>query len=193
MSFHGGFVGVIAAGAIYGRKHRLSIASIGDCFAATVAFGLFFGRVANFINAELWGRVTTVPWAVPFPGDYAQTCPPDWVGVCTRHPSQLYEAGLEGLLLGLLMFWLVSRKGWLKTPGALVGVFFIIYGVSRSFVELFRQPDLQFQTLENPFGYALQFSETAGLTMGQILSLPMVAIGLFILWQTRFRRISDQS
>ncbi len=185
MSFHGGFFGVIIAGSLFARKHGFSIAGLGDSFAVVVALGLFFGRIANFINAELWGRPSTAPWAVIFPGHYAQQCPKDWVGACARHPSQLYEAGLEGILLGIVMFILAHRRGWLKTPGALTGVFFLTYGASRSFVELFRQADAQFVTPDNQWGYVIQFGSNAGLTMGQTLSLPMVAFGAFLTWRAR--------
>jgi phosphatidylglycerol---prolipoprotein diacylglyceryl transferase len=189
MSFHGGFLGVMTAGLLFARKHKLPIPSVGDCFAVTVAIGLFFGRLANFINAELWGRPTTVPWSVVFPGIRANQCPVDWAGECSRHPSQLYEAGLEGLLLGLIMFWLAHKRGWLKTPGALVGMFLVIYGASRTFIELFRQPDAQFTSPENPLGLVIRFSADInawGLTMGQVLSIPMIAVGLVILWRTRW-------
>jgi phosphatidylglycerol:prolipoprotein diacylglycerol transferase len=190
MAFHGGFIGVIVAGVIYARRHKLPVASIGDCFAVTVAIGLFFGRLANFIRPELWGRPTDVPWAVAFPGTQASQCPEGWIGVCTRHPSQLYEAGLEGLLLGVIMFILAHRRGWLKTPGALIGVFFLVYGSARSFIELFRQADEQFASSINPLGHVIRFGndiDSWGLTMGQCLSLPMILIGLLILWRTRLR------
>ncbi len=188
MSFHGGFIGVIVAGFIYARKHHLPVASIGDFFAVTAPIGLFLGRIANFVNAELWGRPTHVPWAVAFPGSRAALCPDGWVGVCTRHPSQLYEAGLEGLVLGLVMAWLAHRRGWLKRPGQMIGVFFVGYGAARSFVELFRQADAQFASASNPWGHVIRFAsgpDALGLTMGQTLSLPMIAIGLFIIWRVR--------
>lgn len=188
MSFHGGFVGVIVAGTLYARKYNLSVGSVGDCFAVSVAIGLFLGRIANFINAELWGRPTELPWGVAFPGAAASTCPDGWVGICTRHPSQLYEAGLEGLLLGVIMFTLAHRRGWLKVPGQLSGVFFIIYGASRAFVEFFRQADAQFASLSNPLGHVIRFGQMAdswGLTMGQVLSLPMILIGVIIIWRAR--------
>ena len=189
MSFHGGFAGVIAAGVLFARRHGFSIMGIGDCFAVSVAPGLLFGRLANFINAELWGRPTHVPWGVEFPGERAQTCPPDWVGLCARHPSQLYEAVLEGVLLGLIMFWLAHRRGWLKVPGQLSGLFFVLYGAARSIVEVFRQADPQFVSPDNPFGHVLRFGSDAGswgLTMGQMLSLPMIVIGL--VWIALARR-----
>jgi phosphatidylglycerol---prolipoprotein diacylglyceryl transferase len=186
MSFHGGFLGVIIAGYLFCRKHGLPVASIGDSFALTAPIGLFLVRIANFINGELWGRPTTMPWGFVFPGNRAQYCPEGWVGDCGRHPSQLYEAGLEGLVLGLVLAWLVYRRGWLKKPGALIGVFFIGYGTARSFVELFRQADAQFSSPDNPFGYVIRFGSeisSLGLTMGQILSLPMILIGIFLLWR----------
>jgi len=188
MSFHGGFLGVVVAGILYARKHHLPVIGVGDCFAVSVAVGLFFGRLANFINAELWGRPTHVPWAMVFPGTLANTCPEGWVGVCSRHPSQLYEAALEGLALGLVMVWLVYRRGWLKKPGQATGLFLAFYASSRLFVELFRQADAQFATPANPWGHVVRFGQNIdsfGLTMGQTLSLPMLAIGLFILWRAR--------
>ncbi len=180
MSFHGGFAGVIVAGLLFCRVHGARPLGIGDAMAVVAPIGLFFGRVANFINAELWGRPTDVPWAVLFPGERAQTCPTYWEGICARHPSQLYEAGLEGLLLFAVMIFGV-RRGWLKVPGRLIGVFFLGYGLARTFVEYFRQADAQYITPDNPFGHVI-----AGLTMGQILSLPMVAIGVILLiWSAR--------
>jgi phosphatidylglycerol:prolipoprotein diacylglycerol transferase len=188
MSFHGGFLGVIVAGVLWARRNGAPVASVGDSFAVSVFWGLFLVRVANFINAELWGRPADLPWAVLFPGADAQTCPPDWIGVCARHPSQLYEAALEGAVLGAILMWLALRRGWLKRPGSLTGMFFILYGAARSFVEGFRQADPQFITADNPFGHVIRFGagpEALGLTMGQCLSLPMIAIGLVILWRAR--------
>jgi phosphatidylglycerol:prolipoprotein diacylglycerol transferase len=148
---------------------------------------LLLGRLANFTNNELWGRPTDVPWAVIFPGEAAQACP-GVVGLCARHPSQLYEALLEGVVLGILLLVLAWRKGWLKRPGALTGVFLAGYGMSRAFVEFFRQPDMQFVSEDNPIGHALHFG-TWGLTMGQTLSLPMIFAGLaLILWAFRMQR-----
>jgi phosphatidylglycerol:prolipoprotein diacylglycerol transferase len=125
--------------------------------AMVVAIGIGLGRVANFINAELWGRPTDVPWGVIFPGEAAQACPgplgmtlDGLTAVCARHPSQLYEAALEGLLMGTILLWLAWRRGWLKRPGALTGMFFVIYGLSRFAVEFVRQPDAQFAGPGNP-------------------------------------------
>lgn len=188
MSFHGGFLGVVIAGILYCRRHKLPVASIGDSFAVTVGIGLFFGRVANFINAELWGRQTEMPWGVVFPGTQAQTCPIDWTAICARHPSQLYEAALEGLLLIAIMVWLAHFRGWLKTPGALIGVFMLVYGLARSFIELFRQADAQFANAENPMGYVIQITDSFGLTMGQSLSLPMALLGLLTIFVVRAKK-----
>ena len=176
MSFHGGFFGVVLAVLLYCRSQKIPVLSIGDAIAAATPFGLLFGRLANFIKPELWGRPTDLPWGVSFPDARAQLCPPEWVGECFRHPSQLYEAGLEGLLLGLVIAWLIWRRGWLKAPGRIVGIFFFGYGASRWIVEYFRQPDVQFTTDQNPIGYIISFAQT-GLTMGQLLSLPMIIIG----------------
>ncbi|MCV6592560.1 MAG: prolipoprotein diacylglyceryl transferase [Silicimonas sp.] len=185
MSFHGGFLGVVVAGAIFARRNGISPAKLADGMAIATPVGLGLGRIANFINAELWGRPTDLPWGVIFPGTAAQTCP-GVEGLCARHPSQLYEAGLEGLALGALIFWLAFARNWLKTPGALAGVFVAGYGASRFIVEFFRQADGQFISADNPMGYALSLGPL-GVTMGQLLSLPMVALGLALLFLARRR------
>ncbi len=179
MSFHGGFLGVIIAGGLFCWHHKLSFWRIGDAVAAGTPVGIFLVRCANFINGELWGRPTTVPWAVEFPAQ-AAACPDTWLLPCTRHPSQLYEAGLEGILLGLIILALIKRGKTLHVPGRIVGVFFLVYGLARFFVENFRQADEQFTSLDNPLGYVVHIGEI-GLTQGQILSLPMVVIGVIIL------------
>jgi phosphatidylglycerol:prolipoprotein diacylglycerol transferase len=179
MSFHGGFLGVVIAGLAYCWKYKLPALRVGDAIAVSAPTGLMLGRIANFINAELWGRPTDVPWAFTFPGQAAQDCP-GVEGLCARHPSQLYEAGLEGLVLGLLMLWLAYRRGWLTRPGAMIGVFLAGYGVARGFVEFFRQPDALFVSDGNPLGLAWQINGY-GLTQGQALSLPMIALGLFMI------------
>ena len=120
-----------------------------------------------------------------FPGEAAQFCP-DVAGLCARHPSQLYEAALEGLLLGGLMLWLAWRRGWLRRPGQMIGLFVMGYGIARFLVELVRQPDAQFAGLGNPLGYAVQFG-AAGLTMGQLLSLPMIVVGAALIGWARRR------
>ena len=150
--------------------------------AVAVPAGLLLGRIANFINAELWGRPSTLPWAVVFPGEAAQDCP-GVIGACARHPSQLYEAGLEGLLLGLVLLGLV-RAGGLLRPGLAMGVFVAGYGLSRFAVEFVRQADARFITPDNPLGYVVQFAG-AGLSMGQLLSLPMIGAGLWLAWRAR--------
>ncbi len=177
MAFHGGLIGVVLAAYFFCRKHKIETLSVADALAMAVPPGLFFGRIANFVNAELWGRPSDLPWAVVFPGDYAQYCP-GWDQVpCARHPSQLYEAGLEGLVLGLILLFLVYRRGSLKVPGQVAGVFFIGYGIARFFVEYFRQADYQFITPDNPMGFVVRLGEI-GVTMGQLLSLPMIFVGL---------------
>ena len=185
MSFHGGFAGVAIAVLIFCLRLRAPLLSTADMLALATPPGLFLGRLANFTNNELWGRPADVPWAVIFPGEAAQACG-GVVGLCARHPSQLYEALLEGLLLGTVLLVLAWRRGWLKMPGALTGVFLTGYGLSRSFVELFRQPDMQFVTPGNPVGHALHFGNW-GLTMGQILSAPMILVGLALIFYA-FRR-----
>ena len=184
MSFHGGFAGVIVATWAWSRSQGVPVLRLADAMAVVAPIGIFFGRIANFINAELWGRPTDLPWGVVFPGEAAQTCP-GIVGPCARHPSQLYEAGLEGLLLGLTLLVLV-RAGGLRRPGLAFGVFLAGYGLARMFVELFRVADAQFITPDNPLGHVLG-GPVIGLTMGQTLSLPMVLIGLALVACARRR------
>ncbi|TCO73989.1 prolipoprotein diacylglyceryl transferase [Rhodovulum euryhalinum] len=184
MAFHGGLLGVAAAITLFSWKHGVPLLSAADALALATPPGLFFGRIANFINAELWGRPSDLPWAVVFPGLRAQDCP-GWDAVpCARHPSQLYEAGLEGLVLGALLLWLVLARGALKRPGRVAGVFFMGYGLARFTVEFFRQADPQFMSPDNPMGYVLH-GGGVGITMGQLLSLPMVALGLILLALSR--------
>lgn len=180
MSFHGGFIGVATAALLFCSRQSVAILPTADLLALATPPGLFLGRLANFINNELWGRATDVPWAVAFPGEVAQSCP-GVMGVCARHPSQLYEALLEGLLLGSLLMFLAWRRNWLRSRGALTGAFLAGYGGSRGFVEFFRQPDMQFVTPDNPIGYALRW-DNWGLTMGQALSLPMIFFGVSLIW-----------
>ena len=177
MSFHGGAIGVIVAFLFFTKRKKLPLISTGDMVALGLAPGLFLGRIANFINAELWGRPTDVAWGVAFPSEAAQYCP-DVVGICARHPSQLYEALLEGLLLGGLLVWMAWRRGALKKEGLIGGTFLAGYGIARFVVEFARQPDAQFITLGNPLGLAWHLGGY-GLTMGQILCLPMIAAGLY--------------
>ena len=185
MSFHGGFLGVVAAVWLFARRRGVPLGQLSDVIAVAATPAILLVRIANFINAELWGRATTVPWAVIFPGEAAQTCP-SVTGPCARHPSQLYEAGLEGLLLGLVLLLLATRFGALKRPWLLTGVFFTGYGLARCLVEFVRQPDAQFQTPDNPLGWAVDFGNW-GLTMGQLLSLPMVLIGVAVIVAARRR------
>lgn len=178
MSFHGGFAGVIVAAWLFCRTRGIAPLRLADAMSVVAPIGLFFGRIANFINAELWGRPTDLPWGVMFPGEAAQFCP-DVAGICARHPSQLYEAGLEGLLLGLVLL-IVLLRGGLRRPGLAFGIFLAGYGLSRMFVELFRVADAQFITPDNPLGHVIG-GPVIGLTMGQVLSLPMVLVGLFFI------------
>lgn len=186
MSFHGGFLGVVVAAAVFCRREGIALLSVADLMAVATPPGLFLGRIANFINAELWGRPTTLPWGVAFPGDAAQSCA-NVAGICARHPSQLYEAAMEGLILGLVLLWLVLRRNWLSHPGRTVGLFLAGYGLARFLVEFVRQPDGQFVTPGNPLGLAFQ-SGGYGLTMGQTLSLPMIAVGLYFVLRARAAR-----
>jgi phosphatidylglycerol:prolipoprotein diacylglycerol transferase len=168
MSFHGGMLGVVAAIFLFSHKRGFSPLALGDLISCAVPIGLFFGRIANFVNAELWGRVTDVSWGVIFPGERAGGLP--------RHPSQLYEAALEGLVLFIVLAVLAHRPAIRNRPGTLGGIFLAGYGLSRIFVEHFREPDPQ-------LGYLLG----GNVTMGQILSLPMVLIGLALIVIARRR------
>lgn len=183
MSFHGGFAGVVVAGILFCRREGISMLSMGDLLAVATPLGLALGRLSNFVNAELWGRPTELPWGVIFPGTAAQTCP-GIEGLCARHPSQLYQAALEGFLLLAVLLWLAFRRGWFKRPGALMGVFLTGYGIARFVVEFVRQPDAQFVSPGNPIGWAVQIGDF-GLTMGQLLSLPMIAAGLWFILRAR--------
>ncbi|MGB1235317.1 MAG: prolipoprotein diacylglyceryl transferase [Planktomarina sp.] len=193
MSFHGGFLGVVVAGLLFCKKYHISIPRLADVIAVSAPMGLGLVRVANFVNAELWGRETTVPWGVIFPkpdnpnAPDPQACIDAISGMCARHPSQLYEAIGEGLILGLLLAYLAFRTGALKRTGLLLGIFVAGYGVTRFLVELVRQPDADFQSPSNPIGFAIQFSLNTGLTMGQILSIPMILFGLWSIYRARRR------
>ncbi|MDF3853388.1 prolipoprotein diacylglyceryl transferase [Paracoccus sp. P2] len=190
MSFHGGFLGVVLASWWYCRRHGIPALRLADALSMATPIGLGLGRVANFINAELWGRPTDMPWGVIFPGEAAQNCP-GIAGPCARHPSQLYEAGLEGVLLAAALFLLV-RMGGLRRPGQALGLFLIGYGLSRFVVEFFRQADAQFITPDNPLGHVLG-GPLWGVTMGQLLSLPMVLVGLAFLIRARMRPALPQT
>jgi phosphatidylglycerol:prolipoprotein diacylglycerol transferase len=186
MSFHGGFLGIVVGTYIFSRRYDLRMGSVSDLMALGVTPGLLLGRIANFINAELWGRPSDLPWAVIFPGAAAQDCV-GVIGMCARHPSQLYEAALEGLLLGFVLFWVAFRRGGLGRPWQITGIFFAGYGAARFFVEFFRQADAQFISPDNPLGYALQFGGY-GLSMGQLLSAPMIIIGVALIIYSRRAR-----
>lgn len=177
MAFHGGLIGVVLASWIYASRHSVPKLQMADLVAFTVPWGLMLGRLSNFVNAELWGRPTDLPWGVAFPGLAAQDCGQALGEICARHPSQLYEAALEGLILGLALLWLVFRRKAFLTPGLVLGTFLAGYGAARFLVEFARQPDAQFVSPGNPLGLALHLNGY-GLTMGQMLSLPMIALGL---------------
>ncbi|MGI9364390.1 MAG: prolipoprotein diacylglyceryl transferase [Rhizobiaceae bacterium] len=166
MSFHGGAIGSIIAMVLFARSRNFSPFSMLDVIAAASCFGIFFVRIANFINSELWGRTTDVPWAVVFPNG----------GPLPRHPSQLYEAGLEGFVLFCVLAVLIFKFGKLKTPGFVGGVWVVGYGVSRIIVEFFRQPDAHIGYLAGGW-----------LTMGMVLSLPMLVIGLWAMMSSKNR------
>lgn len=157
MAFHGGFMGVLIAFAIFARRYKISWLALMDRFAVATPIGLFLGRCANFVNGELYGRVTDAPWGIIFPHG----------GTAPRHPSQLYEAGLEGIVLGLLLWFLATRTKALNYIGILGGTFIAGYGIARFIVEYFREPDAQLGFL------------ALGLTMGQWLCVPMIAVGFW--------------
>ena len=186
MAFHGGLIGVVVAGLVFTTRYKIPKLSAADVLALGVPPGLLLGRIANFINAELWGRPTDLPWGVAFPTQAAQLCP-EVLGVCARHPSQLFEALLEGLILGGVLLWLVWRRDAYKTPGLIAGTFFLGYGIARFAVEFVRQPDAQFVSAGNPLGLALEVGGY-GLTMGQLLSVPMIGLGLYLIRQARHMR-----
>ena len=188
MAFHGGLVGVVIAAFLFYRRNKVTYASGADLLALCTPFGLLLGRLANFINAELWGRATNLPWGVAFPGEAAQACG-QVTGLCARHPSQLYEAFLEGLVLLLLLTYISFRRKALTRPGLVTGTFFAGYGIARFIVEFARQPDLHFQSADNPLGYWFHI-ENFGITMGQILSLPMIFIGLALVIRAIHRPVS---
>jgi phosphatidylglycerol:prolipoprotein diacylglycerol transferase len=158
MSFHGGFLGCVAAVVLFAKRRGLPVLSLGDLTCAAGPLGLLLGRIANFINGELWGRPSDVPWAIVFPGG----------GPLPRHPSQLYEAFLEGIALFILLALLI-RAGALKRPGLLTGVFALCYGIARMTSELFREPDAQ-------LGYLW-----GGLTMGMLLCIPLILGGIVMI------------
>lgn len=177
MAFHGGLIGVVLAVIIFCWANKISLWSTADLVAVSTPPGLFFGRVSNFINAELWGRPTELPWGVIFPGDRAQICE-GVIGQCARHPTQLYEAVLEGFVLFMILF-LLALAGGFKKAGFLTGVFALGYGLSRFLIEYFRVPDPQFFSSMNPFGFVFELGGL-GVTMGQLLSLPMIIIGAIL-------------
>lgn len=185
MSFHGGFLGVVVGVYLFCRWRGHPLWSVADAVALAAPIGLFLGRLANFINGELWGKPTKSSIGVVFPDPRAQICPPGWDGPCGRHASQLYEAALEGALLFVVMLLLV-RAGWLKRPARLVGVFLAGYGAARMFVEIFREPDAQFITPTNPYGWVIEFAGI-GFSQGQLLSLPMLVLGLIMIAFARVR------
>ena len=187
MSFHGGFLGVVVATWAWARQAGAPIPQTADFVALGTPPGLLLGRLANFVNAELWGRPTELPWGVIFPGEAAQACATATT-LCARHPSQLYEAALEGVVLGGLLLWLAFRRGALKRSLTITGTFLAGYGLARFLVEFVRQPDAQFVAPGNPLGLAWEIGGY-GLTMGQLLSLPMILVGLALLLRARGRPV----
>jgi phosphatidylglycerol:prolipoprotein diacylglycerol transferase len=163
MSYHGGMIGVLLAVFIYARRHNIPALALGDLVAAAAPIGLFFGRIANFINGELAGRPSDVPWAMAFPA----------YGPDPRHPSQLYEATLEGLVLFMLMAWLAHKPELRARHGFIGGAFLAGYGIARIIGEFFREPDT--------FIGFLSF----GTTWGQWLSLPMVIVGVVLMLRAK--------
>jgi len=175
MAFHGGLLGVIAALVWFARANKINLWSLGDLIAACVPIGLFFGRIANFINGELWGRPTDLPWGVIFCNETIRAtygdCP---AGFVTRHPSQLYEAVLEGLVLFFVLRWATHKAGKLEQPGFVAGLFLIGYGVSRVLMEFVREPDAHMPEALRGF-----------ITMGLLLSIPMILFGVWLIRRAR--------
>ena len=169
MSFHGGLTGILVAAAVVSRLMNIPWLTLCDLGAAAAPVGLFFGRLANFINGELWGRVTSVQWAMVFPG----------AGPLPRHPSQLYEAALEGIVLFAVLISIATRRPPV-VRGVVLGWFLTLYGVFRILVEFFRQPDVQIGFLPG------------GVTMGQLLSVPLVAVGIALLLRARGRGLPQR-
>jgi phosphatidylglycerol:prolipoprotein diacylglycerol transferase len=172
MSFHGGFLGCVAAVMLFARKNGIPILSLGDITTGVAPIGLLLGRLANFINSELWGRTadSSVPWAMVFPNG----------GPLPRHPSQLYEAGLEGIVLFVVLFVMI-RMGALKRPGLILGSFIAIYAFARIAGEFFREPDPQLGFL------------WGGLTMGMLLSVPMIIAGAILMVMAWRREMPKQA
>jgi phosphatidylglycerol:prolipoprotein diacylglycerol transferase len=165
MSFHGGFLGVVIAVAVFARANKIDLLRLGDLVAPCAPFGLFFGRVANFINGELWGRPTNAPWGVAFPGA------PD---ALPRHPSQLYEAALEGVVLLLILRWATHGAKLLPRQGMLTGLFLLFYGLFRIAVEFLREPDAHLPEMLREYA-----------TLGMLLSIPMVLAGVWLIARAR--------
>ena len=161
MSFHGGAIGVLVAGFAFARAKHINPLSLGDIIVAAEPIGGFLVRIANFVNGELWGRPTTVPWGMVFPD----------AGPEPRHPSQLYEAALEGIVMFLLLRWATHNRKWLNRPGVVMGLFLAGYGAIRISLENVREPD----------SYMPHFP--LGLTMGMMLSAPMVVAGVILIWR----------
>jgi phosphatidylglycerol:prolipoprotein diacylglycerol transferase len=178
MSFHGGVIGTSLALILLARKNGLNWLRIHDYVGCCVPFGLFFGRLANFVNGELWGKPSNLPWAIVFP----HTVPPGFIEPA-RHPSELYEAGLEGIVLFAILWFFFWRTKARYDPGKLTGIFLLGYGAFRFFVEFFREPDAQFDGT---------FLATY-IHMGQILCLPMIAGGLYLIATAKGRRVRIES
>jgi phosphatidylglycerol:prolipoprotein diacylglycerol transferase len=176
MSFHGGMIGTVLGILYLSRKEKLQWLRVHDYVACCVPFGLFFGRLANFVNHELWGAESNVAWAVRFP---ELTATGDMVLGPPRHPTQLYEAGLEGLVLFGILWWLFWKTDARYQPGKLVGAFIFFYGLFRFAVEFVREPDSQL----------VEFAQATGLHMGQWLSLPMIIGGIYLMMTAARRRV----
>ena len=182
MSFHGGFLGVLISGIVFALKNKLPILTLGDIIAFSSPPGLFFGRLANFINGELWGKPTSSFFGIHFTKGGGQFCP-NKETVCLRHPSQLYEAALEGACLLGIFFILVYYFKALQKPGTIFGSFLLGYGLIRFFIEFVREADSFFVTEKNPLGHIIQISTNLGFSMGQVLCVPMIIVGFWLIWK----------
>ena len=165
MSFHGGIIGLAISGYLFCKKYKINLLVFSDILVVTVPIGLFLGRLANFINGELYGRITSMPWGVIFPGSDFQS----------RHPSQLYEAFFEGLILFIVLAYATFKHKSIKILGLNTGIFLTLYSLFRLSIEMFREPDLHIGFLYNY------------LTMGQILTLPMLVVGIYFIIRAKCR------
>lgn len=163
MSFHGGLIGLLIASCLFCYKHKIRFFLLADILAVVAPIGLFLGRIANFINGELYGRVTNIPWGMVFPNSDLQI----------RHPSQLYEAFFEGIILFIILYYATFKRNTIKIHGLNSAIFLMFYSIFRIIIEVFREPDFHIGFIFN------------NVTMGQVLSIPMLIIGIYLVVKTK--------